>query len=580
MKNVFHRVSKLFKVITGLFFLVLFTSYNVKAQGHITYGCNSCHIFHNAPGGSLTSLFGNANLCISCHNPSGLASSLSLDNSDKAIPGIGGTSHAWDVLATNSNYETVNPSDPEMVLRLDGGNIICSTCHDQHNSNTNPSYLRVSNAGDAMCKDCHRSRDVGRYADDNANHKGSHPVGLTYPAGSDDYNSTPTGSVTIPNGNIECSSCHQTHYATTTDGYLLRQTNDDALCAECHTFSAHNGMGCKTCHQTHNTNKANIYMIKDNIVTPNSGTKTAVFTTLTGTNSFADGDGTYDGICEVCHTGTSYHMNDGSGSNHNGGDNCTGCHTHEASFGVDCIGCHVTSFPNWGSTDGHFAHATKYSFSCSTCHNGYGMGGSLEPTHPSGGSVNFAFDPNGLARRNGNDANTPVYNGDLTCDNVYCHSDGRSAYRGTDGTYTWSATTGSQTGTYATTPVWTSINSITTCIPCHSGIGNMIDPYLIITPGPADPLPPATGEHRRNPHVSNNDLSGDGWTRVNCFWCHNAANGDGSSPILQGTYGTSLHVDGTTHFDPRLFSSGGTLVNATTRSYDGGHCGVANRACW
>ncbi len=456
MKNVFHRVYKLFKVITGLFFLVLFTSYNVKAQGHITYGCNSCHIFHNAPGGSLTSLFGNANLCISCHNPSGLASSLSLDNSDKAVPGIGGTSHAWDVLATNSNYETVNPSDPEMVLRLDGGNIICSTCHDQHNPN--PSYLRSYNTVDALCKDCHTARDVGRYVDDNTNHKGSHPVGLLYPTGNSDYNDPPTGSVTTPGGNIECSSCHQTHYATTTDGYLLRQTNDDALCAECHTFSAHNGMGCKTCHQTHNTNKANIYMIKDNIVTPNSGTKTAVFTTLTGTNSFADGDG-------------------------------------------------------------------------------------------------------------------------------------RSAYRGTDGTYTWSSTTGSQTAVYATTPVWGS-GTITTCMPCHSGTGNMTDPYTITTPGLNPTLPLETGSHRRGAHLSNSQefkpgtANDNGWAVVNCFWCHNKADGDDGSPILQGTYGTNLHVDGATHFDPRSFVDGGTLLNGVggasfSYSFAGSsaHCG-AGKTCW
>ena len=55
-------------------------------------------------------------------------------------------------------------------------------------------------------------------------------------------------------------------------------------CAECHP----NGHG-----------SSNIDLIGDTIATPNSGTKTVIFTSLTGTNSHADGDGTYDGICEV-----------------------------------------------------------------------------------------------------------------------------------------------------------------------------------------------------------------------------------------------------------------------------------------
>ena len=41
---------------------------------HSLYGCNACHITHNAPGGTLTGVLGNANLCISCHVSTGAAS--------------------------------------------------------------------------------------------------------------------------------------------------------------------------------------------------------------------------------------------------------------------------------------------------------------------------------------------------------------------------------------------------------------------------------------------------------------------------------------------------------------------------
>lgn len=579
----FNRVYRLLIHLILLFAIAGFTSSNTCAQDHDILLCSSCHLTHNAAGGTLTGIAGNANLCISCHNPTGMASSLPLDNPDKAIPGTGGTSHAWDVLAINATYETNTTSDPEMVLRLPEGNIICSTCHDQHSGNTIPNYLRVSNAGDAMCKDCHSARDVGRYADDNINNKGSHPVGLAYPTSDSKYNDPPTGSVIIQDGNIECSSCHKVHYAETDDGYLLRQTNDDALCTTCHTYTSHESMGCKVCHQTHNTNKANIYMVKNTITTPGSGDKTVVFTAQSGANSGADGDATYDGVCEVCHTSTSYHKNDGTGASHNAGSNCVSCHPHEDSFAAaGCDDCHIATFPGWGTTDGHYSHTSKYSFQCSTCHYQYGSGGALEGTHPSGGNANVAFDPSGLVYRNGLDSNTPAYNANKSCSNVYCHSDGKSAFRGKDDTYTWS-TRNIPSAIYTTTPVWTSVvGTISSCDACHSGLGNMISDYTITTPGPADPLPPDWGSHRSPPHKDNDrGLENNGWTAVNCFWCHNASAGSDGSPIYQGTYGTSYHVDGATYFDPRTVTNGGTMVNGTSYSYLGSnaHCGNG-RQCW
>ncbi|MEN8229891.1 MAG: CxxxxCH/CxxCH domain-containing protein [Bacteroidota bacterium] len=567
---------------------------------HSVYGCNACHITHDALGGTLTNTLGNSNLCLSCHVSTGAASAKPFVNADKAIPGVSGNSHAWDVASENATYETVLTTDPDMVLRIDEGNITCSTCHDQHNSNTNPNYTRISNVGDFMCKDCHSPRDVGRYVDNTTLHKGSHPVGLDY-TGTGDFEATPTGSAIIVGGKVECSSCHQTHYAATSDGMLLRQTNDDALCTSCHTIfnsggtpvGTHNGMGCNDCHQSHNTDKSNIYMIRNTIATPSSGDKTVVFTALTGTNSFADGDATYDGICEVCHTSTIHYQNDGTSSDQShtssggpmDGENCSGCHPHNANFAPQgCDDCHNTDAPTFGSAV-HIKHKDTYGYACSTCHFQYGSGGSLEGSHPSG-TIDIAFDPGGMATRNGQDAITPVMNGDNTCDNMYCHSDGRSAYRGTDGTYTWSGTTGSQPAVYATTPAW-GTGTITTCMPCHSGTGNMIDPYTITTPGLNPTLPPETGSHRRGAHLSNSqELSGNGWDVVNCFFCHNTADGDDGSPIFQGTYGTTFHVDGTTYFDPRSVVDGGTTVNSDiggsfSYSYFGsaGHCGNG-KTCW
>lgn len=98
-----------------------------------TIDCTSqCHTLHQSPGGQLTAAAGNVNLCQYCHNAAGLASDLAINNGDKAVPGTQGTSHAFDVPAVNANFGTVVPAHAQMGLRVMNGNVVCSTCHDQH----------------------------------------------------------------------------------------------------------------------------------------------------------------------------------------------------------------------------------------------------------------------------------------------------------------------------------------------------------------------------------------------------------------------------------------------------------------
>lgn len=75
---------------------------------HVTTAlCSSCHMAHLNPGGDLTTVAGNANVCISCHQPGGTASTKTFANGDQALPwsglpaGLvaGGTSHRWDANA-------------------------------------------------------------------------------------------------------------------------------------------------------------------------------------------------------------------------------------------------------------------------------------------------------------------------------------------------------------------------------------------------------------------------------------------------------------------------------------------------
>jgi hypothetical protein len=126
-----------------------------------------------------------------------------------------------------------------------------------------------------------------------------------------------------------------------------------------------------------------------------------------GVNSFADGDATYDGVCEVCHTQTTHFRNDGSGSDQlhtnvgsPAGTDCIQCHFHVNGFGhggggAGCVECHghdagtlydpdmsvpytpgATASPGNGTFKSHSTHTELDSddirgpgIYCNTCHD-------------------------------------------------------------------------------------------------------------------------------------------------------------------------------------------------------------------
>jgi hypothetical protein len=111
----------------------------------------------------------------------------------------------------------------------------------------------------------------------------------------------------------------------------------------------HADLLCTTCHEPHG-NTTNLRLIREQMTTPLNGPKATVLTSYDGSNSLADGDGIYDGICEVCHTMTDFHRNDSSGDHtHYAGARCTGCHNHWNNFlpfATNCTqSCHVTTQP-------------------------------------------------------------------------------------------------------------------------------------------------------------------------------------------------------------------------------------------
>lgn len=173
-------------------------------------------------------------------------------------------------------------------------------------------------------------------------------------------------------GHGTCSICHSVHGAPGQS--LTNEAVVEVLCLSCHgpagisslKADVHQNssgssypsfrMTCMVCHNPHDNMQnwlggINLKSIGRKITgatyarisTPNSGIREVVFESRGASvgdpslHSFADadqdGNGIYDGACEVCHTQTRFHRNNSSGNHsHQAGRTCTNCHAHDNYF--------------------------------------------------------------------------------------------------------------------------------------------------------------------------------------------------------------------------------------------------------
>ena len=153
-----------------------------------------------------------------------------LSSSEIAVPGVSGTSHAWEVDAVNSARGAQAPQSSTLLDHLaSNGSITCATCHDPH-SNTNSPFLRLDNSADALCLDCHRERNMNSVRTYTGNVL-SHPVETALPSTPAfhnppldvDGNAQPsdgntTNDFVLNGGIVRCTSCHGVHKSDSNSG--------------------------------------------------------------------------------------------------------------------------------------------------------------------------------------------------------------------------------------------------------------------------------------------------------------------------------------------------------------------------
>jgi hypothetical protein len=339
-------------------------------------------------------------------------------------------------------------------------------------------------------------------------------------------------------------------------------------------------------------------------------------------NSFAtndiDGDGIFDGVCEICHTQTDYHRNTSAGNHsHNVGGTCVSCHPHDKSFaGGSCSSCHASEQPSGtptrrvvigasgdlGSTaamnGGHLNGVSVDDTTCEVCHDQtdhkalddpyvllyntdtggtisfYGNAIELSPfcisCHDTDGATNEGANANKPFTGSG-DTNSPsdVGAGHPSTECMECHGNAGASGGTLD------PSMNAHGGTMGNMVINTSIaNSPSYCYQCHdingTGVTNensKIQKYVMNSTdgGVAVFYHPIhyVGTYQADSNYGDN-LMADGWaldSMVTCYDCHEFT-APAAGPHA-GTGQASLMLKG---FDTSVTTDGGTFSHASPGS--------------
>lgn len=450
------------------------TSSSLRARSGNALACVRCHTPHFNTNGSFLRVPNTQDqLCLDCHRSRNV--STHLKGSHPVNINYNSAAGAFNKPPLNSN--PANPtSDLSSRLAITGGNLVCSTCHGVHFT--------------------------------------------------DSRSSTVDGRANFAN-------------LSSSDGFLLRtdrrgaavasgQPDQQNLCSNCHAGKkSHNLIGqdiqCSDCHGAHvefdpndptGSKGTNLFLIRRNIITK-AGFPRSIFFRYTGSmREYKNAQGT--GVCQGCHDVPA----PGTGNappEHASTDPkvCNTCHFHNSingSFSGSCVRCHgnpptiaTPGGPNGLATPAtnaspgpgaHWTHVKTRGMSCNACHNGYGGKTMPSNTVDMGFAVNAANVPGFTGSvstgvfTTTNNLNAPytmagaagTAGANQTCSAVYCHG-------------------ATLTGGSITAPSWIG-TSQALCGSCH---------------GSTSAAPPTTAGHLR--HAGSGAA---GRLGLSCSMCHGA----------------------------------------------------------
>ncbi len=476
--------------------------------------CSICHNQHSNVNGKFLRVNNSADaLCMDCHR-------------SRAVSSHEQGSHPVNVPVPSTTafvMQTANPSNPtsnlSVQLAKSGGQVICSTCHGVHYTDSRSStfdgfssaegrgrnFYNLSTGDGYLLRTDQRGKPVTAGTKDNIN------ICTNCHAGKMNHN--------YKNQNVQCTDCHGAHVE----------------------YDPNDPDGSKW--------GKNKFLIRRNV--SKFGQPQQVLFRYTGSKrEYVNTTDT--GVCQGCHDvpkpGGVYPIE----HSYSDPNVCKNCHAHDnkrGSFAGACNTCHghPPKTADIGTADGlatpatgatgtpgaHEMHVTQRGMDCSTCHNGYAGRAMPNSTIDMGFTVDsnkfpgFKSSDSRGTYGNSNTLSTAtngqpyVFTGNVdvtgtiaanqTCANVYCHG------------ATLKNSAGVNTGSHIN-PNWT-INdgSQAGCNSCHATIGSG----------------PGTAGHTRHTAI------------MGCSNCHGATP---SVSAFGGWYGPN-HVNGVTNWDVSALSA-------------------------
>jgi predicted CXXCH cytochrome family protein len=182
---------------------------------------------HNLTLSSGASVYSQGSLaCTFCHAPHS---------------GLGGNTPLWNQKLSQKSYvpytSTTDPNQGNTQPTLGVGSSLCLSCHDGTvGVGQSAAYGQLPTVGSLNSADSFGTTLTG-----------SHPFSLVMPLkdasnlaaslATQSKTADPTGAVTLVNGNIECTSCHDPHVQNKdriAQNFLVRDSSNGQMCLACH----------------------------------------------------------------------------------------------------------------------------------------------------------------------------------------------------------------------------------------------------------------------------------------------------------------------------------------------------------